>query len=188
MTKRTFCFVLASALMVSASVPLTAGELAGTSMPESIDVAGESLVLNGMGLRKKSIIKVYVAGLYLPEKQNSAESILAADTARRTVMEMRFGVSAKKMCGAWEEGLENNTVDASAEVRSDFETLCSYMDDLEKGDNMTITYVPGEGTEVTINGSSKGTIAGKDFADAMFACWIGPKPPGAAFKKGLLGG
>jgi hypothetical protein len=34
----------------------------------------------------------------------------------------------------------------------------------------------------------KGTIAGKDFADALFKAWIGPKPgPGEGFKNDLMG-
>jgi hypothetical protein len=53
---------------------------------------------------------------------------------------------------------------------------------------MTLTYVPGTGTTIDIAGVSKGTIAGKEFADALLRCWIGPKPgPGEGFKKNLLG-
>jgi len=55
-------------------------------------------------------------------------------------------------------------------------------------EEMTFTYVPGSGTEVTIAGKVKGTIAGKEFADALLRAWIGPKPgPGEGFKKDILG-
>jgi len=51
-----------------------------------------------------------------------------------------------------------------------------------------MTYIPGEGTHVEVNGKVKGTLPGKDVADAILATWIGPKPgPGEDFKKGLLG-
>jgi hypothetical protein len=179
--------VLILALLVGMSSAAWGGELAGVSMPDSVEIGDQTLVLNGMGLRKKAIIKVYVAGLYLTEPMNDAAAILAADSARRTAMEFRFGVSADKMCDAWKEGLENNTPDASAEVQVKFDTLCSYQADMDKGGMMVYTYVPGKGTEVAINDEVKGTIEGKDFADALFACWIGPQPPGEAFKKGLLG-
>jgi len=39
-----------------------------------------------------------------------------------------------------------------------------------------------------VKGKVKGTIPGKEFARALFACWIGDKPPGKGFKAGLLGG
>ena len=179
--------VLILVLVVGVSAVAWGRELAGVSMPDSVEIGDQTLVLNGMGLRKKAIIKVYVAGLYLTEAMNDADAILAADSPRRTAMEFRFGVSADKMCDAWKEGLENNTPGASDELRAKFETLCSYQVDMEKGGMMVYTYVPGKGTEVAINDEVKGSIEGKEFADALFACWIGPQPPGEAFKKGLLG-
>jgi len=163
------------------------GELAGVTMPDTVEVGDQELVLNGMGLRKKAFIKVYVAGLYLTEKMNDTAAILAVDAARRTAMEFRLGVSADKMCAAWKEGLEKNTSNPSDDVRAKFDTLCEYQADMEKGETMVYTYVPGTGTEVEIKSEVKGTIEGKEFADALFAVWIGPEPPGEAFKKGLLG-
>ncbi|MGB3562268.1 MAG: chalcone isomerase family protein [Thermoanaerobaculia bacterium] len=179
--------VLVLCVVLAAAVGAQAGELAGVTMGDTTEVGDQQLVLNGMGLRKKAIIKVYVAGLYLPTKQNDAEKILASDTARQLVMDFRFGVSGKKMCGAWDECLEANVANASDQVKADFERLCGYMDDMEKGEKMIFTYLPGEGTESTVKGQSKGTIAGRPFADALYSCWIGANPPGAAFKKGLLG-
>lgn len=179
--------LLVLALVAGVTSAAWGGELAGVTMPDTVEVGDQTLVLNGMGLRKKAIIKVYVAGLYLTEKMKDAESILAADAARRTAMEFRFGVSAVKMCDAWKEGLEKNTSNPSDEVRAKFDILCEYQADMGKGERMVCTYLPGKGTEVKINGEVKGTIEGKDFADALFSCWIGPKPPGEAFKKGLLG-
>jgi len=179
--------LLILALMAGMTAVAWGGELAGVTMPNTVEIGDQTLVLNGMGLRKKAIIKVYVAGLYLNEKMNDAEAILAADTARRTAMEFRFGVSADKMCDAWKEGLEKNTASPSDGLKAKFDTLCGYQDDMEKAEMMVYTYVPGNGTEVEIKGEVKGTIEGKDFADALFSCWIGPEPPGKAFKDGLLG-
>ena len=174
-------------LVVGATTAAWGDELAGVAMPETVEIGDQTLVLNGMGLRKKAIIKVYVAGLYLTEKMGDAEAILAADSARRTAMEFRFGVSADKMCDAWKEGLEKNTANPAEGLKAKFETLCGYQADMEKGEMMVYTYEPDKGTEVEIKGEVKGTIEGKDFADALFSCWIGPEPPGQAFKKGLLG-
>ena len=97
-------------VLVAGLAPVVwADELAGVTMPDTVEVGDQTLVLNGMGLRKKAMFKVYVAGLYLTEKKDDAAAILAADTARRTAMEFRFGVSAAKMCDAWKEGLDKNT-------------------------------------------------------------------------------
>jgi hypothetical protein len=62
------------------------------------------------------------------------------------------------------------------------------MEPIKKGNELVLTYVPGEGTEVQVNGKVKGTLPGKATADAILATWIGPKPdPGEDFKKALLG-
>ena len=160
----------------------------GVTLPTTRQVGGQELVLNGTALRKKAVFKVYVAGLYLPRKSSDAEAILAADEPRQLVMRFVRDVGAEKMCEAWNEGLEANTPDASAELRQQFTTLCDWMDDVEKGDVMAFTYVPARGTTVEVKGANKGTVAGKPFADALFKAWIGPKPgPGEGFKRDLLG-
>lgn len=160
----------------------------GVTLPAQIDVDGHALVLNGTATRKKFIVKVYVAGLYLPAKETDAERILGADEPRQVVMQFVHDVDKGKMCEAWNDGLEKNTPDASPELKGQFETLCSYMEDIKKGEQFVFTYVPGSGTRVGVKGVEKGTIEGKAFADALFKVWIGPRPgPGEGFKKGLLG-
>jgi len=168
--------------------PVVAGTLAGVTLPDTLDVNGQQMVLNGLALRKKVIFKVYVAGLYLPAKENNSEKILAADGPRCTVMHFVRSVDAGKINEAWFDGLEANTPDHSPELKKQFDTLASLMEDLKDGEKLVFTYQPGVGTEVKIKGTIKGTLGDKAFADALFSCWIGKKPgPGEKFKKGLLG-
>lgn len=178
---------LALVLTLVLTVPAAGGELAGVSFEDTLVVGEQRLVLNGLGLRKKAFIKVYVAGLYLPERQADSAKILAGDTPRRLVMSFLYKVSADKLVDAWNDGLENNVSGPGDTVRKGFAQLNGWMEDMGKGEQMTFTYVPGTGTEVSVLGKTQGTIAGKDFADALFSCWLGPKPPSTDFKRGLLG-
>ena len=162
--------------------------VAGVKLPGSVEVAGHTLVLNGAAIRKKAIFKVYAAGLYLTAKSSDANAIIAADSVRRMFMQFVRDVGKDKMCEAWDEALKDNTPNPSAQLTADFKTLCDYMQDLKEKDQMLFTYVPGTGTEISVAGKVKGTIAGKDFADAILRAWIGPKPgPGEGFKKNILG-
>jgi hypothetical protein len=58
---------------------------------------------------------------------------------------------------------------------------------VKPGDRYALTYVPGVGTELTLNGSPLGTVAGADFASAVFAIWLGPKALDESLKTQLLG-
>lgn len=184
---RRFAFCLCVLTLLAG--PGFAGEHSGVMMPDSATVGSQNLVLNGMALREKFFVDVYVAGLYLPAKSTDATAILAADAARKTVLHFVHEVGKEKMCEAWDEGLANNTPGASSALKAEFIKLCAAMEDLAVGDKLEFVYEPGKGTDVLVKGHSKGMFAGKEFADALWAAWIGPKPgPGEAFKQGLLGG
>jgi hypothetical protein len=178
----------ALALALAAAAPALAAEVAGVSFDDRVTVDGKPLMLNGTGLRTKLFIKVYAAALYLPAKQGDAGRILAADQPRRTVLHFLYDVDRQKMCDAWDDALAGNTPRASAELKRKFATLCTWMADVESGERMVFTYVPGTGTTVEVAGAGKGTLPGKDFADALWAAWIGPKPATKDLREGLLGG
>jgi hypothetical protein len=185
--------LLLASLLTPATMPIAADTgrtLNGVTMPATIEVEGRTLNLNGMALRKKFIIKVYVAALYLSSKSSSPEEILAADTPRQMVMHFISGHGTKsKMCGAWNDGLEDNTPGAGPELTQQFVDLCGMMVDIKDGESLVLTYIPETGTKIEIAGTERGVVAGKAFADAVLRCWIGPKPgPGDGFKKGVLGG
>jgi len=183
-------FVLATTLTISAAAAADAASVGGVTLEDKVQLNPQTtLVLNGGAVRKKFFIKVYAAGLYLPSKQSSPAAILAADAPRRQVMHFVFNVEKDKIAEAWEEGLHDNTPNASAEVKTAFRTLASWMEDMKKGQRIILTYVPGTGTTVEVNGKVKGTLGGKAVADAILNTWIGPNPgPGEDFKHDILGG
>jgi hypothetical protein len=187
LTMRIYATALLATLTLA--LPANAGTLAGVTLPDKADAGGQTLVLNGLGLRTKFFIKVYVGGLYLPQKEKNAAAILSGDTPRRMVMHFLYSVKKDQMCDAWDEGLKQNTPKAPADVKKEFQTLCSWMEAIPSGNELVLTYVPGTGTTVEVNGKSKGTLPGKATADAIFNTWIGPDPgPGQDFKKAVLGG
>ena len=49
--------------------------LAGVSYPSPLDLQGQSLQLNGAGIRYKTVVQVYTAGLYLESKAPNAPAI-----------------------------------------------------------------------------------------------------------------
>src|SRR3954452_9689197 len=116
-----------SLLAFAFALPLIAATLADVNLENSVIVNNQTLVLNGLGLRKKLFIKGYVGGLYLPAKNKDAAAILAPDASRRMVMHFLDSVSKDQMCDAWSNVTEDNTQNASADVKDTFQTLCALM-------------------------------------------------------------
>jgi hypothetical protein len=168
-------------------VNLHAGNLAGVTLPDTVQVGGKTLVLNGLGLRTKMMVKVYVAGLYVTRKTADASAIVKADSPKRIVMQFMHGASKNQMTDAFDESFENNTPDARKTMKADVDRLLGALEPVKPGDQMVFSYVPGTGTILAINGAEKMTIAGPAFAEMVFSVWLGPKPPNEGLKTGLLG-
>ena len=57
---------------------------------------------------------------------------------------------------------------------------------VEAGDRYALTYRPGAGTELALNGEPLVSVEGADFAAAYFAIWLGPAPADERLKRDLL--
>lgn len=62
------------------------------------------------------------------------------------------------------------------------------LDDLKSGQVLLVLYEPGQGSTVGVEGQRSVTVPGKDFADALFRNWLGPKPADDRLKREMLGG
>ena len=179
--------VTAAGLLVSLAPILLGGTLAGVAMPPTAAVEGKTLKLNGMGVRKKMVFKLYVAGLYVETPSTDAARILSADEVKQMRLSILRNLSGKQVTEAISEGFERNSKAALPALRARLDRLNAMLPDVSKGNEVCVTYVPGKGTVVAIDGAEKGTIEGKDFADALLAVWIGGDPVQEDLKKALLG-
>lgn len=179
---------LAVAMFVVVSMfDLHAASLAGVTLPDTAQVGGTKLVLNGLGLRTKYFLKVYVAGLYVEQKSSNPRAIIEAEAPKRIVMQFLHGASKHQMADAFTDSFNDNSPDAMKTMKADIDRLLGALEPVKVGDQMVFTYVPGTGTTFAINGKEKLTIAGPAFGPVLFSVWLGPKPPTADLKKGLLG-
>jgi hypothetical protein len=178
--------VVAIALFVGVA---SAAERAGVRMPDTMEARGQKLVLNGLGVREATIfnVDVYVAGLYLRQSSSDPSQILKADEPKVLHLVFVHDVSRDQMVEAWREGFEKNARSHLAALAPRITQLGTWMADRKKGGTLTFSYLPGEGVEVRMDGAVKGTLAGDDFAEALFSIWLGREPPNKGLKTGLLG-
>ena len=183
---RVFLTSLPLALMVN---PARAAECLGVTLPDKFQLGNEPLVLNGLGARLATMlkVKVYVAGLYLKARSHDPKAIIATDQPRHLELHFIRDVDRKEITDAWTDGFKKNSGDKFASLSSDINKLNEAMTDLPSGSRLTFSYQPGVGTTVLINDEKKAVIQGADFASALIAIWLGD-PPNKEVKTGLLGG
>jgi len=182
-------FMLFSAilLMLASTPTLDAASLAGVNLPDTATVGGKPLVLNGLGLRSEFMVKVYVAGLYLEQKSADPDAIIKAEAPKRIVMHFLHDASQKQMTVAFSESFQDNSPQTGTTMKADIDKFLGALEPLKVGDEMVFTYLPATGTTVAINGKEKVTISGQAFSQVLLSVWLGPKPPTASLKKGMLG-
>jgi Chalcone isomerase-like len=179
--------LLGLVLSLGAAITL-AGEAAGVKMPDSVTVEGKTLKLNGIGLRKKVVFKVYVAGLYLENSSKDPAAVISSDQVKSMRLSILRSLKGSQITEAIVEGFEKNSKAQMGALKARLEKFNAMFPDVVEGDQIDMTYVPGKGTVVTAKGSEKGVIEGKDFADALFSVWLGANPVQEDLKKALLGG
>lgn len=184
--KRTLS--LALLLAVAAVSVASAREVAGVTLPDTATVDGKTLKLNGAGLRTKMVFKVYVAGLYLETPSKQAATVVSSDQVKRVQLSILRSLDRSKITEAISEGFEKNSKPQLPTLKARLDRLNAMILDVEKGDQILLTYVPGKGTVVSAKNVEKGVIEGKDFADALFSVWLGANPVQPDLMKALLGG
>ena len=188
--KKVSLNVLVSLTLVFGAAVAQGAECEGVSFPEQAQSGGASLKLNGLGLRQATLLKinVYVAALYVTQTSTDANAILASKTPKELILHFVRSVDHGDLSKAWDEGFEHNAKSQLAALKERIETFKGMMADMSTGQQLRLVYKPGAGVEVDVNGTVKGTIAGDDFAQALFSIWLGAHPPNADLKAGLLGG
>jgi hypothetical protein len=184
---------LALAVLLAA-LPAAAVEVAGVKVPDSVQVDGKTLLLNGAGLRTKSMfkVKVYVGALYVTQRSTDAAAVVALDAPKVIRLTLLRNVDKSSMLGALKDGIEANSPGQAASLAPRMKIVEeAFPSEFKEGQVMAVTYVPGQGTTLGVEGTKGVTVEGKDFADALFRVWLGPKPTDGGLedlKEALLAG
>ena len=179
-------------MIAATSAVAQPAEIEGVKLEPTAQVGAALLQLNGAGVRTRAIFKVYVAGLYVPQKTGDAGALLAQKGARRIAISMLRSVDAETFASALNDGLRNNHSEAQlAGFKAQIDALNANLKavgEAKKGDLIHFEFMPEAGTRVTVNGQARGSaIPGEEFFTAVLRVWIGDKPVDGSLKKGLLG-
>jgi hypothetical protein len=169
--------------------PAICKEIGGVDLPDRFKAGEETLLLNGCGLRKKFVVKVYAGGLYLRQAAEDWRKIVEADEPMAIRMHFIYdGVATKDLIGAWNEGFQNATGGDITLIREKVDRFNGmFKADAKKNDTYDVVYLPGKGVSVYLNSKLAGTVEGLEFKKAVFSIWLGEPPADSGLKKGMLG-
>jgi hypothetical protein len=157
-------------LLALVSLNVSALTVDSITFDDKITVDSKELVLNGVGIRKATFlkIKVYYGGLYI-------------------IMHFVRDVGVKDLKKAYSEGFESaNKANANyKELLPKLETFNGFLSDVSKGERMTVTF-HADGVTLTFKGKTSEKISGADFSQAMLNVWF-VNPLDENLSNGLLG-
>jgi hypothetical protein len=189
----TNCYRYASlsvSLLLAAVVIIQPGStratLQGVTFAESVREGNTVLRLhNAALLRYLKVIKAYVAAVCLPE--GVAPDKVLEDVPKRLdisnlvpIKGSDFGKGAEPVLRRIQEAEE------LARLRSRIDRLNAIYRDVKPADRYALSYLPGRGTELTLNGVTLTVVEGADFAEAYFGIWLRREPIDARLKRDLL--
>ena len=162
-------------------------EVAGVMLAPRVQAAGETLNLNGYGIRKKFFFKVYVGSLYTAHRVSSVDQVLA--TAGGKLIRMNFlynKVEKEKIVGGFAKGFENNApeLQASPAAKAFLELFDS---DFVSGDQVDLGMAADGTVSASHNGRMLGSVQSKELARGVLLIYLGKEPADADMKDGMLG-
>lgn len=189
--------VLRYSLIVLATLIFTqsarAYTVADVNLPEVVPANAErpEMRLNGASLRELYLlVETYVGALYLENPSTDPQAIMNSESHKRMVFHVMLKkVGARRIANALQEALVVNiTEEEHKKLSKHLEQMLSYFNGkMHAGEQAVFDYLPGKGTQITINNEVKGIIPGKDYFKAMLSIWIGENPVGRDFKEDILG-
>lgn len=202
---RVFTAMLLSAVLLmgptvgalAANTPASADSggqvtVAGVVLPQAIDSALGHLQLNGAGLRRRLLARVYVLSLYTPRKVTSFEAAADPRMPRRLHFIFQRDVSRREFSDVIIKAISSSSTPLEiAQAGVGIAKLGEMVNSrkvLKSGDSLSVDWVPGQGTQILVNGKPEGElIADHALNLAVLRIFLGARPVDVRLKDELLG-
>ncbi len=152
-----------------------------------VEQHGARMTLRGAAmLRVGYVFRVYWAALHVGEDAPT-ETVLQ-DVPKRLEIRYLRRIAAADLTQAGDEAIRRQVPpDQLARLQPRIDAINRLYRDVQPGDRYTLTYVPGHGSELALNGTPLGRVEGADFASAYFGIWLDPRTAYRDFQVELMG-
>lgn len=173
--------------MIVTAVSANALTVDSINFEDKVNVAGKDLVLNGVGIRKATFlkIKVYYGALYLTEKHTNASEFLKTDSPKQITMHFVRDVDVKDLKKTYLEAFESANKETFKNMLPTLEEFNSNLRDIKKGERMIISFLT-DGATLTFAGKTYPKVGNAAFSKALLNMYF-INPLDAGLTQGLLG-
>ena len=183
----------ATLLALSLAAPLVAQDVTEPKTGVTFAEKDGATSLLGVGLRTRTMAKVYAIGLYVADsalsgplatykgKTSSPEfyrELVNGDFRKKVVLKFVRDLSPDQIRDAFRDSLKG------AGPKTD--VFVQYFTDVRKGQEILIGWTPGVGLETKASGLNKPPLNDKAFAASVFGIWLGEKPIQDEIKRDLV--
>jgi len=177
-------------LLVSLTATLPAHSAEPTpSFPAQLELSPTDETWSKLGDYRyiyRFFFKLYDVALYAPP-QTTPEAIKSASAPFRLQFRYLREIEKSIILKSAQTMLERNLSDAQLQQIADrIDRINQGYETVKEGDRSALTFVPGSGTTLSINGNPVTTIEGDDFARLYFTIWFGEKPISESLKKAVF--
>jgi hypothetical protein len=174
------------ALLLSTVVFSQAAVIRGVEFADTVRIDQEALSLKGVAvLRWAMLFDVYAGAFYLPEGRLGGA--WAEDLPKRLELSYFREIKADDFADTSIKLLRRNLPEPEyLALAGRLQAFCRLFQDVKPGDHYSLTYTPGNGTELSLNNRPLGSVPGNDFAAAYFGIWLGKNPIDGGFRDRLL--
>ena len=147
----------------------------------SQDGKNYDLAITGVATRKKFFVKIYSVASYLQKEAIGSgailEQIMEDKWAKQLTLKWVHEADLKRVKDGYLESFRNSlgsTQFAGLQQPID-EYLSFFQQDVQKGDEHILKWLPGGNIELLINDHFVGSIKNEAFAKALWSLWFGSK-------------
>lgn len=167
-------------------------EAAPNPFEETMQVEGQSLVLNGLGPYSVNRVKIYNVGIYVPGKKTTVPEILALPGVVRARLIMTKTETSEIMSRRFIADIRANTTkDDRIGIAQHLLTLGNgfgSLGDWTQGSIMDIDWLPGKGMYIAWNGKQvSGPMKEPLIMQSILRIWLGDNVYDSKLKSLLLG-
>ncbi|MCQ8279222.1 chalcone isomerase family protein [Acetobacteraceae bacterium KSS8] len=161
----------------------------GVTFPDTVQQAGQTLELNGIGKRVFAlIVDGYASALYVPKPAHTAEAILAEPGPKLLYTQFLHAASVNQIRNEYKSVYNSYCSNhaCSAASKQTFDKILASVQPVKSGD--TASYLIDDGNlTLSINGRTVVTAHDPEYVHGMLDSLLGAASPTAGYRNGLLG-